>query len=140
MILYLDTSALVKRYVEEVQTDIVIEKWREADEVVTSSVAYAEAMAAFQRKSRETPVVGDLIEQIAHDLREDWNSFIRIPVNDQLNPYIDQAIASHPLRRFDAIHLASAMIMHQKFQSDLLFLCFDQQLNRAATKESINTV
>ena len=139
MILYLDTSALVKRYFEEPYTEAVITKWREAKEIVTSSAAYAESMAVFYRKQREAAIDDALIEQIVSDLRTDWSSFIRIQVNDELNEYIDKAIASYPLRGFDAIHLASAMIMHEKFQADLLFSCFDQKLSQAAQAEGIRT-
>jgi len=64
---------------------------------------------------------------------------IRIQVNDELNEYIDRAIKAHPLRGFDAIHLASAMIVFGQFKSDFLFICFDQKLTRAAQQEGIRT-
>ena len=47
MILYLDTSALVKRYVEEEGTELVDKLWESAEAVTTSVVAFAEALAAF---------------------------------------------------------------------------------------------
>ncbi len=139
MILYLDTSALVKRYFKEPYSEVVVTKWQEATGIVTSSVAYAEAMASFFRKKRESAIEDARMENIVSSLRADWNSFIRIQVNDELNEYIDKAIKAHPLRGFDAIHLASAMIVHEKFQSDFLFICFDQKLTRAAQKEGIRT-
>ena len=37
MILYLDTSALVKRYFKEEYSNEVISRWQEAEEIVTSS-------------------------------------------------------------------------------------------------------
>ncbi|MBC2712036.1 MAG: type II toxin-antitoxin system VapC family toxin, partial [Desulfosarcina sp.] len=92
MILYLDTSALVKRYFKEPYTEDVVTRWQKAREIVTSSVAYAEAMAAFYRKKREVAFEDELMEQIVSDLRADWHSFIRIQVNDELNEYIDKAI------------------------------------------------
>ena len=49
MILYLDTSALVKRYFKEKNSDELIARWRQAAEIFTSSVAYAETMASFYR-------------------------------------------------------------------------------------------
>jgi predicted nucleic acid-binding protein len=139
VILYLDTSALVKRYFREPYTDQVIAKWQEATEVVTSSVAYAETLAALYRKKRESALKGNLVKKIEEALRTDWNSFIRIQVNDELNGYIDRAVKGHPLRGFDAIHLASAMIMNEKFPDNFLFLCFDQILIQAAIKEGIET-
>jgi predicted nucleic acid-binding protein len=139
VILYLDTSALVKRYFKEPYSDQVIAKWQEATEIVTSSVAYAETLAAIYRKKRESALKDNLVKEIADALRADWNSFIRIQVNDELNEYIDKAINGHPLRGFDAIHLASAMIMNGAFPDNVLFACFDKTLTQAAIKEGIKT-
>ena len=139
MILYLDTSALVKRYFHEPYSEDVLSRWQEAEEIATSSVAYAESLASFYRKKRETELEDALLEQIVRNLRSDWHSFIRIQVNEELNEYIDKAIEAHPIRGFDAIHLASAMIMHENFQNRLLFACFDQRLKQAAQTEGIHT-
>lgn len=43
MILYLDTSALVKLYVEEAGTVVVVARIEEAEAVTTARVTYAEA-------------------------------------------------------------------------------------------------
>jgi uncharacterized protein len=139
VILYLDTSALVKRYFQEVYTDDVIDKWREAEEIVTSSVAYAEAMAAFYRKKRETAIDDTVIRKLIENFREDWHSFIRIRVDDELNRYIDRTTAQYSLRGFDAIHLSSALVIHEMFKTDLLFMCFDSQLTYAAAEAGIRT-
>lgn len=138
MILYLDTSALVKRYIKESYTEDIIVRWLEAEDVVTSSVAYAEALATLYRKKRETEFEDNIMQQLLSEFRRDWISFIRIRVGDELNEYIDKVIHSHPLRGFDAIHLASAMVVHEKFQADLLFACFDQKLSHAAQKEGLH--
>lgn len=53
MILYLDTSALVKKYFKEPGSIEVIAKWKQATEIATSSVAYAELTASVYRKQRE---------------------------------------------------------------------------------------
>lgn len=139
MILYLDTSALVKRYFEEPYSNEVAEKWQEADEIATSSVAYAEAIASFHRKSRAAALDPEILENISRNLRTDWQTLIRIQVTDELNAYIDKAPAAHPLRGFDAIHLASAMILHERLKESLLFICFDQRLIQAAKSEGMNT-
>lgn len=139
MILYLDTSALVKRYFKEPYSKEVIAKFQEATEIVTSSVAYSEAMASFYRKKRESALENDLMEQVIKNFQTEWHSFIRIQVTDQLNNYIDTSLKAHPLRGFDAIHLASAMVIHEKFPDDFLFACFDQKLTQAANTEGMNT-
>ncbi len=137
MILYLDTSALVKRYLKEEYSNEVISRWEKAEEIVTSSVAYAETMACFYRKKREAELSHKFIGKIADLFRMDWKSFIRVEVNDELNQYIDMVVEKHPLRGFDAIHLASALIIHEKLPEDFLFVCFDHRLARAAHEEGL---
>jgi uncharacterized protein with PIN domain len=53
LILYLDTSALVKLYAEEVGTETVEQTVGEAEAVATSVVTYAEAQATLSRKLSE---------------------------------------------------------------------------------------
>ena len=139
MILYLDTSALVKRYFKEPNSNEVVSRWTEATEIITSSVPYAEASASFYRKKREAQLKDNLIRKIVDLFRSDWDSFIRVEVSDELNEYIDRAVVKHPLRGFDAIHLASAMIMQERLHDAFLFVCFDQRLVQAAQTEGIET-
>jgi predicted nucleic acid-binding protein len=105
MILYLDTSAFIKKYFKETGSDEVILKWQAATGIVTSSVAYAEAMASIHRKEREAKFGKDRLGKIIAAFRRDWNSFIRVEVNDDLNEWIDKIISRYQLRGFDAIHL-----------------------------------
>lgn len=139
MILYLDRSALVKRYFQETHSDYVISGWKTATQIVTSFVAYAETMAAIYRKKREANLADKLIMKTIDSFHQDWMSFIRVEVNDELNMYIDQAIKRHPLRGFDAIHLASAMVIHENITDDFLFMCFDKRLATAAQSEGFKT-
>lgn len=53
MILYCDTSAIIKRYVEEEGTDAVDSLWSASLSIATSVVAFAETAAALSRKLRE---------------------------------------------------------------------------------------
>jgi PIN domain nuclease of toxin-antitoxin system len=55
MILYLDTSALLKKYFKESGSSEVISEWKKADAIATSMVAYAETMAAVFRKKAGSP-------------------------------------------------------------------------------------
>ncbi len=139
MILYLDTSALVKRYFREPSSDEVIALWKNATEIIISSVAYAEALASFYRKKRETDLREATARKVIQTFRQDWKSFIRIEVNDALNEYLDNTLQKHSLRGFDAIHLASAVLMRESLREDILFVCFDQVLARAAHSEGFDT-
>ncbi len=139
MILYLDTSALVKRYFRESQSDEVLSRWRSATQIVTSFVTYAETMAAMYRKKRDADLSEALIGKIASSFRLDWKSFIRVEVNQELNGYIDHVAQTHPLRGFDAIHLASALVVQERIPEGFLFACFDERLVQAAHVEGLET-
>ena len=140
MILYMDTSALLKRYFKEPGSIEVISKWKEADGIVISSVAYAEAMASIYRKNREVSIRGEKLKSVINSFQKDWKSFFRVEVNDDLNGVIDRIVINHPLRGFDAIHLASALITYERLSEGFLFACFDQKLLEAAQMEGLDTL
>jgi len=139
MILYLDTSALVKRYFKEQHSKEIVQYWKDADEIATSSVAYSETLAAFYRKKREADLAERIFRKILEGFRRDWKSFVRIEVNDALNGFIDRVVDAHPIRGFDAIHLSSAIVLHERLPERLLFACFDHRLTAAAKTEGLKT-
>ena len=96
-------------------------------------------MASMYRKKREADLSDSLIRKIVHLFHQDWQSFIRVEINDELNAYIDRVVERYPLRGFDAIHLASAMLVHERLPEDLVFACFDDRLTRAARSEGLKT-
>lgn len=137
MILYLDTSALVKKYFREQYTESVLSVWQQATEIVISAVGYAEALSAFQRKKREAGLDKKTLDRIMAAFQTDWESFIRVAVSNDLNPEIDRLTGLHPLKGFDAIHLASALTIQKRLPEKLLFACFDRQLALAAQSEGL---
>jgi predicted nucleic acid-binding protein len=139
MILYLDTSALVKRYFKESYSDEIITRWKSAPQIVTSFVAYAETMASIYRKKREAELSDALISEVVRSFRRDWESFVRVEVNEELNGYIDRVVGGYPLRGFDAIHLASALAIKEMLPENFVFACFDDRLTRAARSEGLQT-
>ncbi len=63
MILYLDTSALFKFYVDEAGSDAVHAAVDAAESVAVSRIAWAEAMSAPARRGREVAVDQDALDQ-----------------------------------------------------------------------------
>lgn len=54
MIVYFDTSAMMKRYLAESGSDAVTELWNNASLIAASQLLYAEMIATFARKRRAT--------------------------------------------------------------------------------------
>lgn len=139
MILYLDSSSLVKKYVEELGSEPVIKLWRNASAIAISTVGYAEIMAAFHRKKRGEVIPLKKLNPIIGSFKNDWASFIRIEVSSGINPTIDRLVSRYPLRGFDAIHLASALSLHHNLNKQFLFVCHDSRLLQVARSEKLPT-
>ena len=140
MILYLDTSALVKKYFKEKNTAEVISAWKSSLGIATSAVAHAELLAAVYRKARETHVKKSIIANVVRLFHADWSSFIIVEVDNRLNETIRHVIDNHGLRGFDAIHLASAVTIGSAVADKFLFACYDERLRHAAQAENLETL
>ncbi|MGI8909312.1 MAG: type II toxin-antitoxin system VapC family toxin [Rubrobacteraceae bacterium] len=134
--LYLDTSALVKLYVAEAESEKVHEAIEKAERAVTSTVAYAELRAALGRRRR----IGDLDEEgyrrAIGKVNAEWRGFVRISVSNLVAYRAGEMAGQYALRGFDAIHLASAERFGERF-SGLKFLAFDSRLMQAACEASV---
>ncbi len=137
MILYCDTSALIKRYVEEEGTDAVDSLWTASLGIATSVVAFAETAAAFSRKLREGVLTGKEYAGALKIFKTDFGSFILVSITGALNAEIERLVRGYPLRGFDAIHLSSALTIKNSGSIPVQFACFDRLLNEAALKEGI---
>ena len=137
MILYCDTSALIKRYVEENGTEYVDALWEDCWGVATSVVAFAEAMSAFGRKRREGLLSRKEHITTVKKLNDDYEHLSLVRLTNDLNSVMEELFNKHPLRGFDAIHLASALVFANSKETDLFFACFDHTLNTAAKKEGL---
>ena len=80
MILYLDASALVKLYFSEPFSDDILMRWQSVEQIVTSSVAYAETMASIYRKNREGDFEDSLIREVVESFHRDWSNQTKINV------------------------------------------------------------
>jgi predicted nucleic acid-binding protein len=132
LILYLDTSALVKLYVRERGSANVRRLVEKADAVATSIVAYAEARAAFARLRRERPSGGGRHRERVEQLDRDWEQFAVVELTQAVAHSAGELAERHALRGFDAIHLASALWLKGTRADDLAFEAFDRPLTAGA--------
>jgi len=137
MIVYFDTSSLVKLYVDETDSDKIKDIAYKATVISTSKIAYVEARAAFARKQKEGGFPLTILRRITEDLNKDWESYFVIEITNALIRSAADIAEKYLLRGFDSIHLASVIALKNKIESDVFFSCSDSKLNRAARKEGI---
>jgi predicted nucleic acid-binding protein len=135
MIVYLDTSSLVKLYVEEEGSDEVRQLVGEAEAVATSAVAYPEARAAFARLRRERHLTPSQHRRIRAALDADWPRYVAVHVSAAVCTHAGDLAERHALRGFDAVHLASYLALAEGAAAELDFSSFDRSLERAARQE-----
>ncbi len=131
--LYLDTSSLVKLYIEENGTDDVRQDLGEASAGATSLVAYAETRAAFARLRRQGTITPAVFRAVKRDFDADWSKYLVVEPTPELCQTAGEFAERYRLRGFDSIHLATFLhVAREARPSETRFSSFDRQLNRAA--------
>ena len=136
MIVYFDTSALVKRYIAESDSKAVLELWKNASLAASSQLLCAEMLATFARKRREQPTLN--LGPIQRTFREDWSTLYQIAIDDDVNDRVEARLPKHSLRGADAVHLASALLVRDFAQDQVTFACADSALVNAARAEGFS--
>lgn len=136
MILYLDTSSIVKLYVEEKGSRLVRGLVERADLVATSVVTYAEARAALARQRREGGLTAAGFSEAKAALDWDWPRYLAVEVNEPVYRGAGDMAEKHRLRGFDSLHLASYLFLRREGDREIRFSSFDRVLNAAARKET----
>jgi predicted nucleic acid-binding protein len=132
VILYLDASALVKRYIQEKASQDV-NAWIEAtDMVVTGLITRVEVAAAIARAGRMKLITPDETLAALRQLRSEWDSFQRLPITVNTVARGDALAVDHNLRGYDATHLACALIWQETLGMPVTLASFDSQLIEAA--------
>src|SRR5262245_23498464 len=135
VILYLDTSSLVKLYFDEPDSAVVAAGVRKARVVATSVVAYAETRATIARRRRERLLTPAGASALIRQFEADWTALLTIEVSDVLARSAGLLADRLGLRGFDAIHLASfAQLLSRVVDDDARFSSADDRLMRAARK------
>ena len=130
MTLYLDTSSLVKLYIDERGSEDVARLVGESDVVATSALAYPEARATFTRRRRERLMTAAQTANAIAQLDADWPRFVVIPLDEPAARSAGQLADVHGIRGGDAAHLAAFELLLS--HDDVRFSCADERLAKAA--------
>ncbi len=132
MIVYLDASALVKRYVSERGSKQVAELLSDALFIGTSLVSRAELAAALAKSVRVGALTREQAATALEAFRKEWNDFIRIQLTENLLAQADAYAWEHGLRGNDPVHLAAAASWQQVMGETITFATFDKHLSQVA--------
>ena len=137
MSVYIDASALVKRYVTEMGSAEVVALTTGAAALATALVTRAEVAAAFARAVR-VGVLDDVGGRRAQRrFSREWPDFMRIPVTETLVARAETLAWAHGLRGYDAVKLASALTWQDALGQEIVLATFDRQLWEAAPQAGL---
>ncbi len=138
MIAYFDSSSIVKWFFDEPNSNLARSLKGDSYIAFTSILSYPEVLSAFNRAGREGRCKKADVKNIVGEFRRIWDGFRWINVTENIIFRTSELIFKHGLRGYDAVHLASALILYEEGDgTDLFFSCFDRVLNRAAKKEGL---
>jgi uncharacterized protein len=124
MTLYVDTSALVRRYLHDRHRPLVIEAMAADDAWAASSLVRTEAQVALHRAAVSSR------QQVAlwRELRDEWDAFWVVPLDERCMARAVEIGATYGVRIVDAVHLAAA----DRLPGPVRFLTFDRRQIPAA--------
>ena len=138
MILYLDASSLLKRYVREEASRDVDEWIACADAVATASETLPESASVLSR----LPPWGGLSQSdrraALEAVERDWDDYAVVDPDERL---VSRVAWRRRLRTCAATQLAAALTVAELAASEqLVFSSFDPDLNRAAGAEGLSVI
>lgn len=140
MAAYLDSSALVKRYVDEPGSGAVNGLFVEGVPLLVSAIAWSECLAALARKRHDGSLPARTHQRLCRALTGEWGSLNEIGVTSEVRAIIRELLDQLPLRGMDAIHLASAIWVSRRLDAEVSFWCSDRRLAAAARECGLDLV
>ena len=122
--LYVDTSALVRRYLHDRHRPLVLEAMDGAEAWAASHLVRTEAQVALHRAA----VSPRQQQALWRELRDEWDAFWVVPLDDRCLARAVELGATYGVRIVDAIHLAAA----DRLPGPVRYLTFDRRQIPAA--------
>ncbi len=132
MILYCDTSALLKLFIAEPGSDQMMALALASDTLAVNRINWVEAHAALARRSREQADASSQFETARQRLADLWPDFLTLELTPPLAAQAARFADVFALRAYDAVQLASAQALRTVQADAVVFACFDLRLSRAA--------
>lgn len=128
---YFDTSAIVKLIVAEEDSELADEMWSTSALRISSQLVYPEARAALAAAARHGRIDRRGLRRAVSDLEQVITAMRLLGVDHVLARQAGNLAEQHALRGYDAVHLASALLIDDP---ELLIITWDSELATAARK------
>jgi len=143
IIYYLDASAWVKRYYQEMGTQWVQGLFIRGETIGCATLGMIEVIATLSRKHKAREITAFQFKQKAQELEDDWKRFIQIQMTSEVVDNAKELTKKLALRGSDAIHLSSALLLQRRFlgkDDRLIIVTSDYELKKAAKSTGLTDI
>ncbi len=141
---FFDSSALVKRYVQEMGSAWVqtVTAYQAANQLIVARITWVEVLSAFARLQREGNLSLADVAAVTQTFQFDFDTQYQVVDFDQsLAQKAGQLVQRHPLRAYDSVQLASALKLQPVFvqfpEVSFTFVTADKRLLTVAQAEGL---
>jgi uncharacterized protein len=140
---FLDTSTLVKLYVQEPGTDRLLHLIGDQPDnrFAVLAISVVEVRSAIRRRQRAGDIEGSVATAVLESLQRHMESrFLRQAVNDTVIDTALEMIDRYALRAYDAVQLAGCLVIGGTAAEAFTFVCSDHRLLEAARSEQLKVL
>ncbi len=129
MRLFVDTSSLFKRYIQDEGSAALERLFEEASEIVVSPVTWVELNSALSKRLRDGSLSSEQFSAVLSEAKKDFDFFACLEWNESLDEKAVEIVRKFGLKSLDAIQLSSGLLS----KADI-FVTSDKKLFEAANK------
>lgn len=129
MRLFVDTSSLFKRYIQDGGSVALEKMFEAASEVVVSPATWIELNSALSKRLRDKSLTSEQLSTVLTEAKKDFDFFARLEWNKNLEEKAIEVVKKFGLKSLDGIQLASGALS----KADI-FITSDKRLFEVAMR------
>ncbi len=140
MIVFFDSSALAKIYLDEPDKTSAIRSFKVANVRVASRLAWVETLSAFALRVRIGASSSSEADIALKAFARLWQTISVVEVSAEIVTLAGDYVSLLGLRAYDSVQLASAMSLQSAMKQSVVFATFDKKLRSAASASGLTVV
>jgi predicted nucleic acid-binding protein len=138
MTIYYDSSALLKIYINEENSDFIRQSISKNQLNFISTLSYIEIHSVFSRLVNNTQISQEELSFLKASFNNDFKIFQQISIDNRILKRSAELTYLTNLRTLDSIHLATIEYLKSTSDEEIKFACFDNKLIEGAVSLGIN--
>ncbi len=137
MNLFIDTSALIKKYIDEPGSGHIDKIMNEAEQIFISAITEVETFSTFKRLLIENVIDGNDYKILKNEFETDYQYYTHVNFDVSISNNAKLLIEKYQLKSLDSIQLGTAILL--KDEIDFFVVC-DDKLIKSGRKEGLKII